>query len=116
MHNKLKLSAIEKIQGHLSQTHKDKTRQVKVTTTQCVTFKEQTGPSKGKWKTACLINAQGKKLLLWIPLDNQSTVNLFGNKGLLSIIRKVDDSMTVMTNGGELTTNMKRHLASCGDA
>ena len=31
-------------------------------------------------------------------------------------IRKVNDSMTVMANGGELTTNVKGHLAGCEDA
>ena len=54
-------------------------------------------------------------MLLWISLDNQSTTNSFGNKGLLSNIQEVDDSMTVITNGGELTTNMKRHLQNHGD-
>ena len=73
-------------------------------------------PSGRKWKAVCLVNAQDKKLLLWILLDNQSTADLFGYKCLLKNIREVDDSMTMTTNGGELTTNVKGHLPGYGDA
>ena len=55
-------------------------------------------------------------MLLWILLDNQSATNPFGNKGLPSNIQEVNDSMTAITNGGELTTNVKGCLAGCGDA
>ena len=41
---------------------------------------------------------------------------MFDNKGLPSNIREVDDSVTVIANGGDLTTNMKGHLAGQGDA
>ena len=74
------------------------------------------GPSGQTWKVACLLNAQGRKLLLRILLDNQSTTDSFGDKGLLSNIQEVNDSMTAIANGGELTTNVKGHLAGHGDA
>ena len=64
----------------------------------------------------CLLNTQGRKLLLWISLDNQPTTNSFGNKGLLSNIQEVNNSMTVIANGGELTKNVKGCLAGCRDA
>ena len=74
------------------------------------------GPMAQTWKVTCLLNAQGRKLLSWISLDNQSATNSFGDKGLLSNIREVNDSVTVIANGGELTTNVKGHLAGCRDA
>ena len=46
--NKLKLSVIKKIQGHLLQMHKNKTRQDDVTTTPQVAFKKPRGPSERK--------------------------------------------------------------------
>ena len=71
------------------------------------------GPSGQTWKAVCLLNAQGRKLLLWILLDNQSATDSFGNKSLPLNIREVNDSVTVIANGGELTTNMKGCLAGC---
>jgi len=62
------------------------------------------------------ITCSRQKTLLSVPLDNQSATNLFGNQSLLTIIRKVSDGMTVTTNGGELTTNVKGCLSGYGDA
>ena len=74
------------------------------------------GPLERTWKVACPLKAQGRKLLSWILLDKQFAANSLGNKGPLSNIRNVNDSMAVMTNGGELTTNGKGCLAGCRDA
>lgn len=54
----------------------------------------------------------------WIPLDSQSTVNLFANKKFLSNIRDCGEScqpLTIHTNGRTQTTRMKGHLAGFGD-
>ena len=64
--NKLKLNAIKKIQGRLLWTHKNKTRQDNVATTHQVTFKKPKNlqvPLRQTWKAACLLNAQGRKVL-----------------------------------------------------
>ena len=96
------------------QTHENKTRQVEVKTAKQVTLKEASGPLKRKWKAMCLCNAQGEKLSLWTPLDNQSAMDLFGNKGLQTSIGKASNGVTAMTNSGELTTAVKGHLQNHG--
>jgi hypothetical protein len=53
-----------------------------------------------------------KDLLL---LDNQSTTDLWCNKNKLQNIRKVSGKCTVVTNGGQLNTNMKGYLPNYGD-
>jgi hypothetical protein len=52
-----------------------------------------------------------KNLLL---LDNQSTTDLWCNKEHLHNIRKVNGTCTVVTNGGQLTTNLKGYLPNYG--
>jgi hypothetical protein len=48
-------------------------------------------------------------------LDNQSAVDLFCNRKLVSRVWRTEDSMTVHGNGGALTTQHKAHVKNYGD-
>ena len=52
-----------------------------------------------------------RELLL---LDNQSTTDLFCDKKLLRDIKQVQGSCTIITNGGQITTNKKGYLKNYG--
>jgi hypothetical protein len=55
------------------------------------------------------------KLRKMILLDNQSTVNLFCNRKLVSRVWEPAKSMTVYGNGGSLATTMKAHVMNYGE-
>ena len=63
--------------------------------------------------------AQKKKydsdLKTLILLDNQSTTDLFGNKNFLTNIRTVDDSLCIVSNGGEIICKKKGTLTNYGE-
>ena len=45
----------------------------------------------------------------WILLDNQSTVDVFCNRRLLTNVREIDKVMNIRCNAGVTRTNMVRH-------
>jgi hypothetical protein len=51
-----------------------------------------------------------------ILLDNQSSVTVFSNKELVENIRDTNDTLTLHTNGGVLTTNQKCDIPQWGEA
>ena len=66
---------------------------------------------------ALCTTSQSKRLNLrkLILLDNQSTVDLFCDRKLVSHVWDVEDTMTVKGNGGLLTTNQKAFLRNYGE-
>jgi Zinc knuckle len=67
----------------------------------------------GNASGTCLV--QAKKLpSTWILLDNQSTVDVFTNKELLTNIREVSTTMNIRCNAGVSKTNLQGDLASYG--
>ena len=63
----------------------------------------------------CTTTSNGMKLRNMILLDNQSTVDLFCNKSLVTHMWQDDHSMTVKGNGGTLSTNTKAYLKNYGN-
>jgi hypothetical protein len=50
----------------------------------------------------------------WIMLDNQSTVNVFCNRHLLTNVREIDKVMNIRCNAGVPRTNMVGELNRYG--
>ena len=63
----------------------------------------------------CLLGNDTSNMKQWILLDNQSTVDIFCNSDLLMNVRRVKSNMSIETNGGVLSTNMKGYLKGYGD-
>jgi hypothetical protein len=63
---------------------------------------------------ACQIGQDGRLPRTWILLDNQSTIDVFYNRDLLTDIRKGTGSMDIHCNAGVATTNLVGELAGYG--
>jgi hypothetical protein len=62
----------------------------------------------------CKLGEDGKVPSIWILLDNQSTIDVFYNKAILTNIRRVPTKMRIHCNAGISTTNMVGDLAGYG--
>jgi hypothetical protein len=65
-----------------------------------------------RFKNSSLASLDLRNMIL---LDNQSTVDLFCNRKLISRVWETGNSMTDHGNSGDLTTNMKAHIKNYGD-
>jgi hypothetical protein len=63
----------------------------------------------------CFGFAQSYDMKDWILLDNQSSVTVFSNKELVENIRDTNDTLTLHTNGGVLTTSQKCAIPQWGE-
>ena len=50
----------------------------------------------------------------WMLLDTQSTVSVFNNADILDNIQKVDNKLTLLTNGGKHVSNIMGELRNFG--
>ena len=60
------------------------------------------------------IGSDGKLPSTWILLDNQSTVDVFSNKNLITDIRETSSTMNIHCNAGITSTNMVGELRGYG--
>jgi hypothetical protein len=51
----------------------------------------------------------------WILLDNQSSTTIFCNSDIVNNICNTDETLSLTTNAGVLTTNKKADLPGCGE-
>ena len=63
----------------------------------------------------CHVATDKSSLRNLLLLDNQSTCNIFCNKKLVTRVWTTPDSMTVLGNGGSITTNQKAHVCNYSD-
>ena len=55
-----------------------------------------------------------KHMYDWILLNTCSFINLFCNQSFVCNVHQVNTMLTLMTNAGMMTTNLKAELPSCG--
>jgi len=93
-HDKTKVSEVTAVTTHSYEEYEEEEDGVNLNVEFCVEDIE------------CKLGEDGRIPESWILLVNQSTINVFNNKHLLTNIRKVSREIKINCNAGTSTTNI----------